>query len=146
MADIVNSAGIVIFQKDLVLLCNPAFNQKKKRKIWTIPKGHVEEGETLIEAAIRETYEESNIDLKEYKDDLIELGSTKLSKKIIWGFLWEMPSNYKYTLKCNSTFKAYGRDFDEICEFKWFSPEEAIKHIHSSQEVFIKKTLLMLGK
>jgi ADP-ribose pyrophosphatase YjhB (NUDIX family) len=50
------SAGIVIIQNKKILLAHPT------RASWTgtysIPKGKVEEGESLIEAAIRETKEE----------------------------------------------------------------------------------------
>lgn len=39
---------------------------------WSLPKGHVEEGETIPEAAVREIYEESGIENPEF---VCELGS-----------------------------------------------------------------------
>jgi ADP-ribose pyrophosphatase YjhB (NUDIX family) len=53
------SAGLAIIQKGSILLGHP-----KGQKWWgtySIPKGHVEEGEDLLEAAIRETREEIGI-------------------------------------------------------------------------------------
>ena len=48
-------AGCLITQDEAVLLC---LDQKG---IWSIPKGEVERGETLRDAAIRETWEEAQI-------------------------------------------------------------------------------------
>jgi ADP-ribose pyrophosphatase YjhB (NUDIX family) len=53
------SAGLVIVQKGAILLCHPA--GQKWWGTYSIPKGHVEEGEDLIDAAIRETKEEIGI-------------------------------------------------------------------------------------
>jgi ADP-ribose pyrophosphatase YjhB (NUDIX family) len=38
-------------------------SDKPFNESWSIPKGKVEVGETMINAAIRETYEETNINL-----------------------------------------------------------------------------------
>jgi ADP-ribose pyrophosphatase YjhB (NUDIX family) len=50
-------AGCVATHEGRVLLCRRAIDPF--RGMWTIPAGHVEAGETLQEAAIRETYEEA---------------------------------------------------------------------------------------
>jgi ADP-ribose pyrophosphatase YjhB (NUDIX family) len=56
----VHSAGLAIIYKSKILLVHP------KNARWTnsysIPKGHVELGETSLEAAIRETKEEVGIE------------------------------------------------------------------------------------
>ena len=51
------SAGAVVSKGDKVLLvkvCNLA-----QEKVWTFPKGHLEKGETALEAALREVAEET---------------------------------------------------------------------------------------
>lgn len=53
------SAGIAIIQKGAILLGHP--KGQKWYGTYSIPKGHVEEGEDLLEAAIRETKEEVGI-------------------------------------------------------------------------------------
>lgn len=55
---IVSAATIVVNDKDELLLI------KGPRRGWEMPGGQVEEGESLKEAAIRETKEESGIDVE----------------------------------------------------------------------------------
>ena len=50
-------AGLLVYWNDKVLLV--------KQKAWSIPKGKVEENETFLEAAIRETAEETGIHVPE---------------------------------------------------------------------------------
>ncbi|RQU98677.1 NUDIX domain-containing protein [Burkholderia cenocepacia] len=50
-------AGCVATHEGRILLCQRAIDPY--RGMWTIPAGYVETGETLQEAAIRETYEEA---------------------------------------------------------------------------------------
>jgi 8-oxo-dGTP diphosphatase len=55
---IVSAAAIVINEKNELLLI------KGPRRGWEMPGGQVEEGESLSQAAIRETKEESGIDIE----------------------------------------------------------------------------------
>jgi len=50
------SAGLAIIQRGAILLAHP--KGQKWYGTYSIPKGHVEEGEDLLTAAIRETQEE----------------------------------------------------------------------------------------
>jgi ADP-ribose pyrophosphatase YjhB (NUDIX family) len=50
------SSGLAIIQRGAILLAHP--KGQKWYGTYSIPKGHVEEGEDLLEAAIRETREE----------------------------------------------------------------------------------------
>ena len=54
---IVSAAAIVINDKNELLLI------RGPRRGWEMPGGQVEEGESLSQAAIRETKEESGIDI-----------------------------------------------------------------------------------
>ena len=54
------SAGLVIIQDNKMLLLHPTGAPWKKS--YSIPKGHVEEGEGILEAALRESKEEAGID------------------------------------------------------------------------------------
>ncbi len=51
------AGGVVINENDEVIV----ISQKGKVKTWSLPKGHVEQGETELEAAEREIYEESGV-------------------------------------------------------------------------------------
>ncbi|MFB9277596.1 NUDIX hydrolase [Cohnella cellulosilytica] len=55
---IVSAAAIVINDKNEILLI------KGPRRGWEMPGGQVEEGESLTDAAVRETKEESGIDIE----------------------------------------------------------------------------------
>lgn len=55
------SAGLLIIQDNKMLLTHPTGAIEGKKL--GIPKGHVEEGETIKEAAIRETFEETGIEI-----------------------------------------------------------------------------------
>ena len=52
------SCGAVVFDGDKILVIQQAEGH------WGFPKGHVEEGETEVETAIREIKEETNVDVE----------------------------------------------------------------------------------
>ena len=56
------SCGCIILKSDKVLLIGTKDDNGKL--FWSFPKGHQEDGETDIETAIRETKEETNLDVK----------------------------------------------------------------------------------
>ena len=61
------SAGGVVINKDgLVLVVN------QKGLSWSLPKGHIDEGESALDAAKREIYEESGVNQLQF---ISELGS-----------------------------------------------------------------------
>jgi mutator protein MutT len=65
------SSGVILKHKDEVLLCKRS-PKKSMPNVWSIPSGGIEEGETPGQAAIREYYEETNIELNT-KLDLVGL-------------------------------------------------------------------------
>jgi 8-oxo-dGTP pyrophosphatase MutT (NUDIX family) len=69
-----SAGGIVINKDGLVLVV------QQKHDAWSLPKGKVEEGETLVEAAKREISEESGIDELKYILDLGEYERFRLNK------------------------------------------------------------------
>lgn len=58
------AGAVVLNQNGLVLLVN------QNNDSWSLPKGHVEKGESNLEAAKRETYEESGISQLEFIKNL----------------------------------------------------------------------------
>lgn len=51
--------AIILFQEK-ILLCK---QKNPPRNYWTLPGGHLEEGETLTDCVTRETYEELGVHL-----------------------------------------------------------------------------------
>ncbi len=71
-----SSGGVVVNPKGLILVVNQNGNS------WSLPKGHLDEGESALEAAKREIYEESGVQ----KLQLIkELGSYERPKISLQG-------------------------------------------------------------
>jgi ADP-ribose pyrophosphatase YjhB (NUDIX family) len=55
-------AGVILKKGDKVLLCKRS-PEKSLPNTWSIPSGHLEDGESPGQAAIREFHEETNIEL-----------------------------------------------------------------------------------
>lgn len=130
------SSGFLIRSGNKFLLCRSGGSEK-----WTIPKGHVEEEETTLEAAYRETREETGLDLQ------------KLTFVDVWKHFSHM-----YSLRNKDVVVFFADDktgmlIDEqlFCEcgpgelpeidgYKWVSYKEAkILVTRSQQELFSKK-------
>ena len=80
------AAGIFLVNKEKqVLICHPTNHPSN---VWSIPKGKIEDGEEPIDAAIRETYEESNVDLSKAESFIpLEVQTYSHKKKSIKAFL-----------------------------------------------------------
>lgn len=121
------SAGCIIIENEKILLV------KQTSGNWGFPKGHLEKGESETEAAIRETKEETNLDvtiLDENKRYSIEYDTNNGTHKEAVYFLAKKTSN-------NIT-----RQESEITEIKWFNFEEAIETISfENAKELLKKVL-----
>jgi len=112
------SAGVVITNGTSILLCHVTGN-----KHWDLPKGKVESGEHVLNAAIRECFEETSIKLQE--DQLVDLGIFKYKKdKDLHLFLQltaDMPDTDK--LDCSSTFDSgkgiHKKEMDAFANVTW---------------------------
>jgi 8-oxo-dGTP pyrophosphatase MutT (NUDIX family) len=58
----VRQAGGIVFRRDRGGISILLVRAKKDPSIWIFPKGHIEDGETPEEAAVRETQEEAGVD------------------------------------------------------------------------------------
>jgi ADP-ribose pyrophosphatase YjhB (NUDIX family) len=61
MAGVPQAGGIVV-RRDTDGLSVLLVRAKKDPSIWIFPKGHIEPGETVEQAALRETHEEAGVD------------------------------------------------------------------------------------
>lgn len=94
------------------------------REVLSLPKGHVEDGETLIQTAIRECFEETNIALSE-KDCVRELTSYsyeflnhqgKLIRKTIVPFLFKIADANGAKAKEKQMVSVEWMDMDEFLQ------------------------------
>ncbi len=97
---------------------------------WDFPKGHVEEGETEVQTAIREVKEETNIDVEvDQKYRYVTKYSPKedVIKEVVYFLAKNITNNQTPQL-------------EEVSEVKWFTFEEAVEMItyDTSRELLIK--------
>ena len=97
---------------------------------WDFPKGHIEEGETEVETAIREVKEETNIDVEvneKYKYTVHYSPKENVMKEVVF-FLAKNISDEK------------NAQLEEVDEVKWFKIDDAVAQItyNTSKEVLKK--------
>jgi 8-oxo-dGTP pyrophosphatase MutT (NUDIX family) len=146
------AAGLFIVRKDGKLLVAHPTNHKPN--FWSIPKGKVEDNETFLEGALRETFEETNLELSDNNNFTIyPMQSVNYShkKKILYPFLFLEKTNSKFKwdeveLKCNSNVPDERGGFPEMDEFKWVTLDEARELLHNTQVACIDKILEFMTK
>lgn len=110
--------GCVVLKNGKYLLVQE--NQPKVRGLWGIPGGHVDKGETLEQAAIREVKEETGCDVLIERN--IAIYHPEANKTIKHAYLSRLVSD---TLAI---------DHDEILDVQWFD-FETIRHMHADGKI-----------
>ncbi|MDX2107647.1 MAG: NUDIX domain-containing protein [Candidatus Melainabacteria bacterium] len=127
------SAGILLYRTASqgleVLLVHPSGNYNKHAP-WGIPKGLPEEGESLEDAARRETFEETGIEVKQSLVSLGHIQYTKSRKRIHCFAAEALPEQIPAILSW------------EIDKAEFFTFQEAEQCIHPDQKAFLER----LGK
>jgi 8-oxo-dGTP pyrophosphatase MutT (NUDIX family) len=148
--DKIISSGLFLLNKDnKVLICHPT---NHKATSWSIPKGKVDEGESLISAAIRETYEESNILIPIYSKFIeLPIVEYKHKRKTLCSFLVLESQNptiifNNFDLKCNSNVPIEKGGYPEMDDYKWVELDEAKTMLHETQAVSIDEIKKIIEK
>jgi predicted NUDIX family NTP pyrophosphohydrolase len=146
------SAGILLFKRVpqlQVLLVHPGgpFWQRKDEGAWTIPKGEVNEGEALLETAIREFAEETGTSLQ---GEFIELGYIvqKGGKQV---HAWACESDLDTSAIVSNTFELEWpprsgkmKSFPEVDKAEWFDIDVALVKINDKQQELIVRLQSMV--
>ena len=136
------SAGILLIFDNKVLLCHPSNNY------WTNtfspPKGHVEEGESHEDAAIRECYEETSIEIKrEQLGKKFTVNYTNGSElyKVVYLFLVEINSLDEVGLDSEVVDKR-NLQIEEVDWCGFMTKKEALKHLFWRYKQLIEEVLI----
>jgi len=139
-------AGIILKKKDGTCLVVHPTNQTSK--FFSFPKGgrDKEKDNFLSDTAIRELYEETNIQLpKTIFLDFVGTSQYKNQRKMIYFFKLEEEEHPKLferyinnvEYKCNSMVKGEN-PFPEVDLFLWLTKDELEKVLHYSQKHLLK--------
>ena len=135
-----------------VFLVHPGgpFFTKKDKRVWSIPKGEIEDDENFLNAAMREFEEETGL---KPSGDFLPLGTIKQrSGKTVyaWAFLGDYLENKPIR---SNTFKiewpprsGKQQEFPEIDKAGFFDVKTAKEKINPAQFVFIERLQSLLDR
>lgn len=113
--EVVGSAIIEDDMGKILLVKSPKWHNK-----WTMPGGHIEPGEKIEEALLREAEEE--VGLKLQSAGIISFGELIDSKD------FERPAHFIYfDLLCKADSKDVKLDSKELTEYMWVEPQKALE-------------------
>lgn len=119
------SCGCIIFneKREILLLHQNAGH-------WGLPKGHVEQGETEEQTAIREVKEETNIDVvinTEYRYSIVYNPKEDVEKEVVY-------------FVAKNTSNDINPQLEEVQEVKWLDIDNAINTIsYDNSRELLKK-------
>lgn len=112
--EVVGSAIVEDADGKILLVRQPKWHNK-----WTMAGGHIEPGETIAAALIREAKEEVGLDLTFQR--VITFGELINSQD------FARPAHFIYfNILCTTTEKNVVLDSRELSEYVWVTPEEAL--------------------
>ena len=132
-------ASVAVIDGDKILMGKRRDNEK-----WTLPGGHMEQGESKEDGAIRELAEESGITRE--KKDLKHLGSKKLTT-----FTGQEKTIHAFTINHDGSSTTMRNDPDqEVHKWHWVDkkeglPEHIKENLHSPKNLVLQKLKLIKG-
>ena len=124
------SAGIIIWKKDgdyiKFFVCTPGGPAWSNKELWNFPKGHLEDGETPFEAAVREFKEETGVypgslNNRDYKyHGLIK----QRSNKNVHVYSKEYSGEDFSDCHSNTFLWTDGKEYPEIGKYAWLTLDE----------------------
>lgn len=127
----VSAGGVVVGRDGRIILVRQHSNS------WSLPKGGVEGGETLLEAAVREIFEETGIANLTFVAVLGEYERYSIGKDGV-GENRELPIGKRTIFLFTTNEEAFNPTDAEITDIRWASIEEAIELLtHPTDAAFL---------
>lgn len=130
------SAGVYLYSGGKILIGHPTGSPMN---IWSIPKGQVDNLDTLRDTAIRELLEETTIDISKYtikKEAYLGYNRYKKVKKYLFSFFIEIEEDITdMELSCPSMAVHYRTKLPipEIDKFRWVEPVFLLDYLNFKQ-------------
>jgi len=118
--EIVSAGGVIIRKQDSGVDVCLILRDRHGPSVWNLPKGHVEPGETIEVAALREVQEETGLNgrvlspLATIRYQFRPEGSTVMRNKVVHYFLMDY---------VDGSLSAHDR---EVVESRWMSMQDAL--------------------
>ncbi len=137
------SAGAIILREVEGELKIALAQHQRVIKAWVIPKGHVEEGESIEQAALREIYEEAGLDNVQL---IKHLGTIMRESAKSSGDIVQKTIHFFLAYALSDSQSPTPSDLSFI-EVGWFRPEEAIELLpYTEEQAFLREHLAPLFK
>ncbi len=135
------SAGAIILREVEGTLKIALAHHPRASKPWVLPKGHVEKGETLEQAALREIYEETGL----YNVQLIQHLGTILRESVKKHGVVEQKTIHLFLAYAPSGSPSHTPSDKGFTEVGWFSPADALALLpYESEQAFLRTHLGLL--
>jgi len=138
------SSGGVVFRKTRAGVKILLLRKKGKKGLWVLPKGKVDQGESLEDAALREEREETGLqNIKIFK----KIGKENYFFRRIWQDKKLVAKTVYYFLVESSRGKSIPQKEEGFAEAKWFSMNELLNKIaYKESKKILTKALNQLEK
>lgn len=138
---IATSSGAIILREIDGTLKIALAHRSRALNLWVLPKGHVEAGESLEQAALREIYEETGLASVQL---LKHLGTIARESTKSDGYT-ELKTIHFYLAYALNTGSSHAPTDERFIEVGWFAPEEALQLLpYESDRAFVREHLSLL--
>ncbi len=138
---IATSAGAIIMREVEGKLKIALAQHQRATKTWVLPKGHVEQGELLEQAALREIYEETGLDIVQ----LIRHLGTIMRESVKSNGDIEQKTIHFYLAYAVGNQQPPAPSDESFVEVGWFVPGDAIDLLpYEEEKAFLREQLGLL--
>lgn len=143
------TAGLFLVRRDnKILICHPT---KASDAVWSIPKGMLDSGEEPIDGAVRETFEETNVDVSKWKflHRLNPVKYKKKNKELHTFAIFETQNLFdfdSFDFKCASNVPEALGGYPEMDGYKWVTLKEARPLLHEAQVTCLEELQTIFNK